>query len=78
MSSQERLNLMLKIGIDAKEVQSLVGCSQSYAYKLMKICREEFNGRAGVMSNKITPTSLCKALGTTIEDELHKLKVLDV
>ena len=41
----------------------------------MQLCREEFHGKAGVMSDMITPKSLCLALGTTIEEEMKNIRI---
>lgn len=73
LTSEKKKSLLLKLGLNAKEVMLLANCHKSKAYAIMDVCRKEFNGRAGLMSNLITPRSLCLALGTTIEEQLSIL-----
>ena len=43
----------------------------------MKLAKTQHNGQAGMLTNSITPTSLCLVLGTSLEKELailHKAK----
>lgn len=71
MSPQEKEHLLLKLGLTASDVQELCGCCRSKAYQIMNICRKQYNGKAGVLTNAITPSSLCLALGTSLEAELR-------
>lgn len=73
---ETKSKLLNSLGLNAQEVGVLAECSRTKAYKIMQVCRSEFNGQAGLMTNLITPKSLCLALGTTLEDELHNIAVI--
>ena len=67
--------VLSKLGLRVDDVVLLTGYSKKKCYRIMKMCREEFNGRAGAMSDMITPFSLCLALGTTLEDEMRYIGI---
>ena len=71
MTIEEKEKILTKAGIGIDEIQKFVPCGRTKAYQIRKICIDEFNGRAGVATDRITPKSLCLALGTTIEEELR-------
>lgn len=66
---------LLKLGLRVADVMMFTGYSKKKCYRIMQLCRDEFNGRAGCMSDMITPKSLCLALGTTIEDEMRYIAI---
>ena len=61
--------------IRVDDVELLTGYSKRMCYNLMKVCREQFNGTAGIRTDAIKPESLCKALGTTIEEEMRLIGI---
>lgn len=77
LSIERKENLLNKLALSYKEVMELASCSRSKAYQLMKLAKTQHNGQAGMLTNSITPTSLCLVLGTSLEKELailHKAK----
>lgn len=67
--------ILSKLGLRVDDVVLLTGYSKKKCYEIMQICRNEFNGRAGCMTDMITPRSLCLVLGTTIEDEMRYIGI---
>lgn len=67
--------ILSKPCIRVDEIMLLTGYSDRMCYKLMDECRRNFNGRAGIRTDAITPTSLCKALGTTIEEQMRLIGI---
>lgn len=67
--------VLSKLGLRVDDVVLFTGYSKKKCYRIMQLCRDEFNGRAGAMSDMITPKSLCLALGTTIEDEMRYIGI---
>ena len=64
-----------KLGLRVDDVELLTGYSKKKCYRIMKMCRDDFNGKAGAMSDMITPRSLCLVLGTTIEAEMKNIGI---
>lgn len=75
LTIETKEQLLLKQGLRVNDVMLLTGYSKPKSYKIMKLCRDEFNGKAGILTDAITPKSLCIALGTTLEDELKLIGV---
>ncbi len=76
ISPELKRNLLCKLGLDTTDVCILVGCKKSKASEIMRICRDEFDGQAGILTNRITPASLCRCCGTTLKEELANLEEL--
>lgn len=73
LTVEEKEAILTKLSLNAQDIMALVGCSLSFAYKIMTFARQEFNGRAGLLTNNITARSLCQVMGTTLEEELKAL-----
>ena len=67
--------VLSKLGLRVDDVELLTGYSKKKCYRIMQMCRDDFNGRAGAMSDMITPRSLCLVLGTTIEEEMKNIGI---
>lgn len=67
--------VLSKLGLRVDDVVLLTGYSKKKCYRIMQMCRDNFNGKAGAMSDMITPRSLCLALGTTIENEMRYIGI---
>lgn len=67
--------VLSKLGLRVDDVELLTGYSKKKCYRIMKMCRDDFNGKAGAMSDMITPKSLCICLGTTIEEEMKNIGI---
>lgn len=67
--------VLSKLGLRVDDVELLTGYSKKKCYRIMQMCRDDFNGRAGSMSDMITPKSLCICLGTTIEEEMKNIGI---
>lgn len=74
MTPEMKKALLLKMALRVDDVVALTGYSKRKCYEIMAICRRDFAGRAGILTDAITPRSLCKALNTTLEDELSALE----
>lgn len=75
LNIETKEKLLSRLGLRVNDVVLLTGYSKKKCYKIMQLCREEFHGKAGVMSDMITPRSLCLALGTTIEEEMKNIRI---
>ena len=74
VSFEDKERLLLQLSLNEKEIELLTGFSKSKCYSLMKICREKYNGQAGKYTSNVKPSSLCLAVGTTLEEELKTLR----
>lgn len=75
LTIETKEKVLLKPCIRVKDVMLLTGLSERVSYYLMADCKNNFNGRAGIRTDAITPKSLCLALGTTIEDEMRLIGI---
>lgn len=76
LTPSEKLNLLNKTRFNYKDVMQIVGCKKTKAYDIMKIAKTSFNGQAGIFTSEIKPSALFLLLGTTIEEEIKKTKLL--
>ena len=67
--------VLSKLGLRVDDVVLFTGYSKKKCYRIMQMCRNEFNGKAGCMSDMITPESLCKCFGTTIEEQMRLIGI---
>lgn len=70
LSPERKSALLNRLSLRVKDVMELTGYGKRKCYELMATCRNEFNGKAGVLTDAITPKSLCKACGTTLEEQI--------
>lgn len=75
LTIEKKEKTLLKLGLRVDDIMLFTGYSKKKCYQIMQLCRNEFNGRAGCMSDMITPKSLCLALGSTIEDEMRYIAI---
>ncbi len=75
LTIEKKEQLLSKPCIRVEDVMVLTGYGRSMCYQLMNECRQNFNGRAGIRTDAITPKSLCLALGTTIEAEMRLIGI---
>ena len=71
MTLEEKERILSKLAIRLEDVMAFTGYSKRKCQDLMTMCRKELNGKAGFLSDAITPSSLCRACGTTLEEELR-------
>lgn len=76
MTLEEKENILIKPCLTVEDVMIYTNFSKSHSYKIMSICRKEFNGKAGLRSEAIKTESLMQYLGTTLERELTLLAIL--
>ena len=70
MTLEEKEQILTKSCVRAEDIMAITGFSKSMAYKIMKECREEFKGTAGIRNDAILTKSLFDYLGTSLEEEL--------
>lgn len=75
LTIETKEKILLKPCIRVNDIETLTGYSRCKCYELMRICKNNFNGQAGIRTDAITPKSLCKALGTSIEEELRLIGI---
>jgi hypothetical protein len=73
LSIEEKEKILSRACIRVEDVMKLTGYSKSYCYEIMKDCRKEFNGQAGIRTDAILTKSLFAYLGTTLEEELASI-----
>lgn len=78
MTIEEKLSLLLKDSLSIKDVMALSGRGRTKAYQIMKTARDVYNGKAGCFVNYITPVSYCKAISSSLEEQLSALEVARV
>ena len=74
MTKEIYLQLLLKSAYNRKDVMLLAGCSHATATKVMKICREAYNGAIMHRDYYITSDSFFAYQGTTRKKELELLE----
>ena len=74
VSIKEKIGLLTKDALTKEDVMVLAGCSRTKAYEIMKTARDFYSGRAGCFVNRITPASYCKAVGTSLDEQLSYLE----
>lgn len=70
LTIENKEQILSKLAIRLDDVILFTGYSKRKCQDLMQYCRDKLGGRAGYLTDAITPKSLCEALGTTLEDEL--------
>ena len=70
MTIEEKEEILSKMCLRCDDIVKLTGFSKPHVYKIMRTCRKEFKGTAGIRNDAITTVSLCDYLGLSLEDEL--------
>lgn len=78
LSIDQKIGLLTKDALAKEDVMSLAGCSRTKAYEIMKTARDLYFGKAGCFVNRITPSSYCKVMGTTLGEQLSALEAARV
>jgi len=73
--SIEEKEKILTNPVSVDGVMSLTGYSRKKCYQIMDICRKEYSGRAGRLTDRITPESICLYIGTTLENEMRYIGI---
>ena len=75
LSINDKERILNQLCVRVKDVMLLTGYGKRQCYRLMKECRTNFNGCAGIRTDAVTTESLCRALGTTKEKELRAISI---
>lgn len=70
LTFEEKEKMLSQICLRCDDIMKLTGFCKSKVYAIMKECRNDFNGKAGIRTDAITTTSLFKYFGTSLEEEI--------
>lgn len=73
MTLEEKEFYLTKVNYSAKDVMFMLGCQKTWATKVIKECKEKYNGTVVGRPILIKAESFWAYLGTTMENELRKL-----